>query len=210
MIDQILERLQGIEGVPPDIVQGIKKAYEQANAEAERWKQRADKAQESVNRLNELIGGEGKDATKALSELSAQLESAKKERDKYKGETEKLKAESTRRTKIDGIVAIASKNKLDPQGLKEMIECGAIDLEAIQINEGAIAIGGKTIDEVFNDKPFLKKALQSDAQPTQATQAPSTQPTQPQQVPNGGTNGKSQAGNATLKAIGERFKIPAT
>ena len=209
MIDQILERLQGIEGVPPDIVQGIKKAYEQANAEADRWKQRADKGQESVNRLNELIGGEGKDATKALSELSAQLESAKKERDKYKGETEKLKAESTRRTKIDGIVAIASKNNLDPQGLKEMIECGAIDLEAIQINEGAIAIGGKAIDEVFSDKPFLKKALQADgqAQPTQATQV---QPTQPQQVPNGGTNGKSQAGNATLKVIGERFKIPTT
>lgn len=213
MIDQLLERLLAIESVPQDIVNGIRTAYDQANDESERWRQRADKWQETVNRLNSLIGGEGKDATAALERLTSEVESLKKERDKHRQEAQDLKDQKARRERIDEIIAIAPKANLDPQGLKELISNGLIDLDQVKTTEESIVIDGKSIDEYFSDRPFIKRALMTtsednEQQPQQPQ--PQQQPQQPQQVPNGGTNSAGNQGQSpVLQAINSMgFSIP--
>jgi len=228
-IEQLLALLGTIEAVSKDTIAGIRSAYEAATRESETWKKRADKAEASVTRLNELIGGSDKDAKTALEDLQKKITDLTAERDQFKTKSESLEADIKRAQKLDQLGAIAAKAGIDREGLATAIKAGLLpEDKTVVVGEGdaaKIQVDGKDIKEFLKTQPFLERALivppangsdqgNPDANTNNGQLQPQNQqqtPTggQQQQTPTAGTSGGNAGKNPILGAIAELgFKVP--
>lgn len=221
-IEALLAALEKIDGVSKETIAGIRKSYEAATRESETWQNRATRAEATVTRLNELLGGEGKDAQKALETLQQQIKDLTTDRDKFKGEADTLRESIKKGEKYDQLGAIATKAGIDRDGLIAMLKGGMLPDDKVVIegegDKAAIKVDGKDLKEYLKSYPYLERALvvtsttpqdgqsnQNNQNNQQNNQTPSTPP----QTPTGGTNGTNSGKNPVLGAIAELgFAIP--
>lgn len=230
-IEQFLAILATIEAVSKDTITGIRSAYESVTRESEAWKKRADSAEASVTRLNDLLGGEGKDAKAALEALQTERDNLKTERDTFKAKAEGLEADIKRSQKLDQLGAVAAKMGIDREGLATAIKAGMLpEDKTVVVGEGdaaKIQVDGKDIKEYIKAQPFLERALivppangSDQGNPDTNTSNGSLQPQnsgnqqtptggQQQQTPTAGASGGNAGKNPILGAIAELgFKVP--
>lgn len=218
-IEQLLATLGTIEAVPKETIAAIRKAYEQANRESEAWKKRADASEASVNRLNELLGGESGDAKKAVEMMQQQIKDLTTDRDRHKTEAETLKADIKRTQKLDQLGAIASKMNIDRDGFAAMIKGGMIPEDKILVegeeDKATIKVEGKDLKDYLKSYPYLERALivvptaPDNGQEPAANSSTTPTPTAPPLTPTGGTNGTNSKVDPTLNAIVELgFAVP--